>query len=249
MKRTAKPTTKHFSAAWRGTRRGFTLIELLVVISIIAVLAAILFPVFARVRENARKTACLSNLKQLALALHMYAQDNDSYLIASTSAGTKSWTAPYEPYLKNTQVLLCPSMKPHRGWNCDYSRNRVMIDIAIVPDSAIPYEQICNPAGTMFAMDGAGLNSDHADPTHSVGQIGWDGANWDQTTFYSIGMRHNDGFNAAFLDGHVKWIPRPKVFLRDDGTRVLISGVTWYRGINIAGLKTSYHPSIWYTAP
>jgi prepilin-type N-terminal cleavage/methylation domain-containing protein/prepilin-type processing-associated H-X9-DG protein len=98
-------------------RTGFTLIELLVVIAIIAIIAAILFPVFAQVREKGRQTACASNLKQLAAALAMYAQDNDETILAEFSAppingGTVNGV-PYDrqlvPYVKNDRVYACPS--------------------------------------------------------------------------------------------------------------------------------------------
>jgi len=98
-------------------KRGFTLIELLVVIAIIAILAAILFPVFSRARENARKTACLSNLKQVGTALMMYVQDFDErYPPASlynpnyASTGTfVAWLPALYPYVKNQKVFECPS--------------------------------------------------------------------------------------------------------------------------------------------
>ncbi|UCH34100.1 MAG: prepilin-type N-terminal cleavage/methylation domain-containing protein, partial [Armatimonadota bacterium] len=77
--------------------RGFTLIELLVVIAIIAILAAILFPVFARAREAARKATCLSNLKQIALAAIMYAQDYDEVLPAANASGAKGSSHPVDP--------------------------------------------------------------------------------------------------------------------------------------------------------
>ena len=103
--------------------RGFTLIELLVVIAIIAILAAILFPVFAQAREKARQTSCLSNVKQMGTGLMMYAQDYDeSYPINNTSIprpfnadGSLSgdrhgvWTKLLQPYLKNVQIFSCPS--------------------------------------------------------------------------------------------------------------------------------------------
>jgi prepilin-type N-terminal cleavage/methylation domain-containing protein/prepilin-type processing-associated H-X9-DG protein len=104
---------------------GFTLIELLVVIAIIAILAAILFPVFSRAREQARKTACLSNLKQIGTALMMYAQDWDESLPVATTYC--AWPDPQnnlqyyvrlQPYVKNWQVWTCPSgWSPHwPGW-------------------------------------------------------------------------------------------------------------------------------------
>ena len=101
--------------------RGFTLIELLVVIAIIAILAAILFPVFARARENARASACQSNLKQIGLGMLQYSQDYDENYVApfygsnqgnnTATDGVNSWKwmdAIY-PYVKNEQIFNCPS--------------------------------------------------------------------------------------------------------------------------------------------
>jgi prepilin-type N-terminal cleavage/methylation domain-containing protein/prepilin-type processing-associated H-X9-DG protein len=99
----------------QGTNKAFTLIELLVVIAIIAILAAILFPVFARARENARKASCLSNLKQLGIAVEMYKQDYDGYYPFAymgylNSAGLSMWwMLLYDPYVKNKQVWICPT--------------------------------------------------------------------------------------------------------------------------------------------
>lgn len=95
-------------------RRGFTLIELLVVIAIIAILAAILFPVFARARDAARKTQCVSNLKQLGTAILMYAQDYDECLVpvqtgTCQAADSFGWGDLIQPYAKNTGLLWCPS--------------------------------------------------------------------------------------------------------------------------------------------
>jgi prepilin-type N-terminal cleavage/methylation domain-containing protein len=109
------------STAHPRSRRGFTLIELLVVIAIIAILAAILFPVFARARESARRSACLSNMKQIGLGLAMYMQDYDQTF---PPGGPKVWEAgknvrnllatQLQPYTKNDQIFRCPS---DTGWD------------------------------------------------------------------------------------------------------------------------------------
>ena len=106
-----------------NTKCGFTLIELLVVIAIIAILAAILFPVFAKVREKARQTACLSNLKQIGLADMQYSQDYDEALIPdyigpSASwlgyGGNQRWQDLMQPYVKSLAVFNCPD-DPNSG--------------------------------------------------------------------------------------------------------------------------------------
>ncbi len=106
-----------------GRRPAFTLIELLVVIAIIAIIAAILFPVFAQAREKARQTSCLSNLRQIGMAVRMYLQDNDGQCFvhhlydADVSANgpvislepEKPWTVIFSPYVRNRAVFYCPS--------------------------------------------------------------------------------------------------------------------------------------------
>jgi len=107
-------------------RRAFTLIELLVVIAIIAILAAILFPVFAQAREKARAISCLSNMKQLGTAFQMYLQDFDERVLPRYSACPSTgpvnktqhlWTDTLQPYIKNKQIFICPSAS--NSYYCD----------------------------------------------------------------------------------------------------------------------------------
>jgi len=111
-----------------GRKKGFTLIELLVVIAIIAILAAILFPVFAQAREKARQASCISNLKQITLAMLMYAQDYDEQVTRMWTYGTDAqikrnetpptpqyWHVFLQPYIKNYKIFICPSCGADAG--------------------------------------------------------------------------------------------------------------------------------------
>ena len=127
------------------SRRGFTLIELLVVIAIIAILAAILFPAFARARENARRASCMSNLKQISLGIFQYTQDYDEKLpamgctdittangctAATYNPGARAWFISIQPYTKSQQVMVCPS-DSIRGGAADTKWNGMYVDAAL----------------------------------------------------------------------------------------------------------------------
>lgn len=194
-------------------RRGFTLIELLVVIAIIAILAAILFPVFARAREKARQASCSSNLKQIALANLMYAQDYDEKLAAEclTPSGWPPgpnvpqdkycWRIMVEPYVKNWQVFICPSHNAGAaygagsyGYNC---RNCSQASLG----------SIDRPSEVLMFVDNNGAQ--HAKPFNPDGTplCGNNCCNGNiRDNGWKPGARHNEGSNIAFVDGHVKWM-------------------------------------------
>ena len=131
--------------------RGFTLVELLTVIAIIALLAAILFPVFARARENARRASCQSNLKQIGLGIQQYTQDFDEHLPPARTDGVDDvvWPVLIQPYVKSTQIFACPSVTD-RVSTMTYTPN------ATYNIPAIPRSYLCNGDSTYAAADDPG---------------------------------------------------------------------------------------------
>jgi prepilin-type N-terminal cleavage/methylation domain-containing protein/prepilin-type processing-associated H-X9-DG protein len=227
-------------------KRAFTLIELLVVIAIIAILAAILFPVFARARENARRASCQSNLKQISLAVMMYTQDYDEQAFAPPA--DLWWPQFYEPYIKSTQVYVCPSaLDQKRATSYNLNLN-VMNHVSLTEGRAIPLYQF-NSSMTALTLDGGGPNNTESDVSSSGLSQTADGVGvFGESDFYSVASRHLDGANVAFLDGHVKWLPKQKIFLRADGTPV--KDVQSHYGMNYYDYWMGFvGPSIWYTAP
>jgi prepilin-type N-terminal cleavage/methylation domain-containing protein/prepilin-type processing-associated H-X9-DG protein len=208
-------------------RCGFTLIELLVVIAIIAILAAILFPVFARAREKARQTACLSNVKQMALAATMYMQDYDEaafFYVTYPCAPDRHWTTAMQPYIKNTQIFVCPSHAvPSGAANSNrcggYGVNyRHYAKCRLAPPSTCRAPRVMakiqRAADTIMIADG------QADDAPACGNGGgwpalyclecWATGPCAPIAAYSgLARRHNEGGNYAFVDGHAKWL-RPQ---------------------------------------
>jgi prepilin-type N-terminal cleavage/methylation domain-containing protein/prepilin-type processing-associated H-X9-DG protein len=203
------------------TRRGFTLIELLVVIAIIAILAAILFPVFARAREQARKTACLSNLKQIGLACHMYAQDYDELFPVDNHACNPHLRLVNEimPYVKNQGIFYCPSA-PATGmaYTVDSAANRTAGNITYYYFS---FDQLPTTAPAATAPDYMGW----VDRSFLVTNAGWGnnvrimGEQWDTDYWMAAdwfckpaNTRIHGGdlasINVLYMDGHVKYWPR-----------------------------------------
>ena len=215
----------------RPSPKAFTLIELLVVIAIIAILAAILFPVFARARENARKTSCASNLKQIGLGLMQYTQDydekwpvhEDAYRLAG--GAPSSWDIVAQPYIKSTQLIVCPS---DSGPNFDLTASGFGIRKRSYAMTAYARETIFNP-GRNTGMGGANitefpnvsmtllLGETHQCPGsnaqeeyrgcstfNNTDQL-WSATNtrlWQSPV--GTGYQHLDTTNILYMDGHVK---------------------------------------------
>jgi prepilin-type N-terminal cleavage/methylation domain-containing protein/prepilin-type processing-associated H-X9-DG protein len=224
-------------------RRAFTLIELLVVIAIIAILAAILFPVFAQARDKARQAVCASNLKQIAAAMHMYSQDFDERIPSLTvdAPGDKrasgkqiGWPIVIQPYVKNEQVFYCPSypiLKPYRSlsssvdsqWLIPYGYNDVVATYGANTSGGHTWAELEYASHTIMVADdqearvGLGYYNLFSSYGNSRCWSYTDKTNppWIQTVGQLHG-RHSGGANIAFCDGHVAWMRVPGVVTRDD---------------------------------
>jgi len=199
------------------SRRGFTLIELLVVIAIIAILAAILFPVFAQAREKARQTSCLSNMKQIGTAARMYVEDYDGMSIWDTywqfTHFPNTWSGFILPYVKNEDIFRCPSHGvPRKPWNTDpydwvpewyyksYGINVYGAVIYIKPDNTVSefmLDLIKRPAERIWFFE----VYDADDNDQGLGyNATWGPSHW--------AFRHTDGMNVTFVDTHAKYVTR-----------------------------------------
>lgn len=220
----------------QNPHRGFTLIELLVVIAIISILAAILFPVFARAREQARKAACQSNLKQIGLAVAQYTQDYDeTYPIGrfATSPFTY-WYSVLEPYTKSTQVYICPSAgkvtnssgtqigNGGYGWNIRGTGTSAANVNGFgyiegtwgTPSNSGPVKlsEVTNPATTIQVADPAS-NGYTANGYYAIGYSNLSyipvlhgGQNGPYYTSSLVAVAPGGGGNYLFADGHVKFM-------------------------------------------
>lgn len=217
-------------------RRGFTLIELLVVIAIIAILASILFPVFARARESARQTACRSNVKQIITAVQMYTNDYDEAhpIVQAVDPGSGTllyaWPWAMNSYIKNNQVWRC---------NSD-SKQTDTLDPADPTDREVTYglnyrflsgtalAGIAKPADTVMICDKQYFGTD---PTTATGFDTGSGTENLSGPWYL----HNELTNVGFVDGHVKSMKKgalEKMSATEDGTALT--------GINVFELWNLY---------
>lgn len=215
-----------------GGNKGFTLIELLVVIAIIAILAAILFPVFARARENARRASCLSNLKQIGLSMMMYTQDYDEHLTAlnlsntgvvlpdGSTHTTELWFQMLYPYMKNIQVLNCPSESTvvwtsgsYTGlipygynytaptWVCS---SNCGVNMGTAGQAGASLAAIEDASGTIMITDSKYYYS--LEPSTARTAANADGSNCVSPSFSGgcTSARHLGTVGSLFVDGHVK---------------------------------------------
>lgn len=200
-------------------RRGFTLIELLVVIAIIAILAAILFPVFAKAREKARQASCLANVKQLSLGIMSYAQDYDEklppryYRYDPSVPGGPNWCDHLvQPYIKNLQVIQCTSTQAK-----SYGYNQTYLDWRAIGAIATPAETVMLAEVKKTYNDSGGIGWDlSVFPPSTFGSPPAVPANdeddqpaaGDASYIYRPRARgvHNGGCNVGFCDGHAKWM-------------------------------------------
>lgn len=223
-------------------RKGFTLIELLVVIAIIAILAAILFPVFAQAREKARQASCTSNTKQLGLAFLMYAQDYDEiYPTAWNNWPRTVWAHDIQPYVKNLQLMTCPS-RPTRsfsgrvgtsypadeadrrmgygintscGWYSS-SRGGICVSGHNGPGrERLSLAAAVAPAELVMAGDSQPyVPSVYGDKYCDTVQVQHLPYLWDPV---APEFRHNEGALLTFADGHSKWYKRSFILDRNNG--------------------------------
>ncbi|MCC6445937.1 MAG: prepilin-type N-terminal cleavage/methylation domain-containing protein [Armatimonadetes bacterium] len=214
---------------------GFTLIELLVVIAIIAILAAILFPVFAQAREKARAISCLSNMKQIGNATTMYVQDYDEtfpFVLACNAPSPQAGTTPplqLEPYIKSAGVWACPSSNPSQVLTYDAARDVALWNgIWMFPKSYVGKFPTIGASDKIFINLGCGMTGTPkrlaavATPAETIAvsdascmsNCGGTRSIWsaqcsvwcNTSLIRGNGIRHQKGLNVVFCDGHAKWL-------------------------------------------
>jgi prepilin-type N-terminal cleavage/methylation domain-containing protein/prepilin-type processing-associated H-X9-DG protein len=213
-----------------GRTRGFTLIELLVVIAVVAILAAFLLPTFLRARENARRSACQSNLRQLGLAFTQYTEDNDERLPNAADGGNgganvpggwiffRAWgsgrpPAPQDfdpaqggvyPYVKSAAVYVCPDDSVGQASGDSYAVNSCATDAGASgrqPNPGQPLAAIGAPASFALLAEEA-FSQDGEPDAHSSTD---DGILWCTSATNTLSTRHAGGSSLLFVDGHVRW--------------------------------------------
>lgn len=235
------PVSNHLQAVKPRSGQGrnaFTLIELLVVIAIIAILAAILFPVFARARENARRASCISNVKQIGLGTMQYVQDYDDvypphFVYGPDGNPYKRWPQLLDPYIKSTQVFICPSRSDFPFTGTYDTAGHIGYGMSIWMDSSslgapLSMAVIQRPAETVWVAEINGVSATdvaNGDGAYQCFPSFYGGINNRPSDYYGmdtetrarLAKRHFDGTVVGWADGHAKWMKR-EVLEADTGT-------------------------------
>ena len=223
------------------SNRGFTLIELLVVIAIIAILASILFPVFGRARENARRTSCLSNMKQIGLGIVQYTQDYDEMYMVSQGNTNNYALSRIGPYTKSDQIFVCPSATSGftdilRSTGTGTTRNSYYVTGSGTPGGAtynwglfgtpaVSIASVTAPSETIMMSEQSDNSSDwHIDFDPNAAPTGGNSDDANQR----VTARHLDGAVYLFADGHTKWLKRGGTTNDATGANATINNVRYY---------------------
>jgi prepilin-type N-terminal cleavage/methylation domain-containing protein/prepilin-type processing-associated H-X9-DG protein len=183
-------------------RKGFTLIELLVVIAIISILASMIFPVYSRARENARRASCMSNMRQFGIAIQMYTQDYDakypgSYKGVLDTTSMVKWSEILQPHIKSRQIFRCPTEVA--TVDDPYAYNGIFINNEPqglgAADYAVSESAVPDPTRTIMVVDGEKFFVPPPIPATAAVD---DNLN-------IVSKRHLEGANVLWADGHVKW--------------------------------------------
>ena len=192
---------RNHASVLQRSPQGFTMIEIVVVIAIIMLLAAILFPVLGRARENGRRTVCSSNLRQIALGMQQYTQDNNRRFppVPDFSNVDEGWLSSLSATLTSVAILQCPSeSKKIEPSTTDYWLNANLLGKSDV--------RLRTPVSVVMLGDGEQSGASYVFPKDNNDV---DPNRWKPDGAYAI--RHFGGSNFAFADGHIKWLQPDKV--------------------------------------